>query len=190
MPVLDDRSSCCESCLHDFGTDEELVLCSKHSRHPAAAPNDDMWTRFGLPPTPPKSPTKSLGEPTQNSTTIVERLILVSESLDDFLEEAKLFDSINLRSNLIQDCMWNGSKSDDNLVATSESIYETPCSTPPPLDYSSTDCVDPSAVFPYPLNENGNSHQEDTGSFCNCILHLTVFVSSISFVFSVYDHLI
>ena len=164
MPVLEDRHTCCESCMDDIENDGEMMLCTKNMRHPAAAPCDDVWARLCFPPTPPKSPTKSLGEPTQNYSTVSERLILVSESLDDLLEESRLLDSMNLRSNLIQDCMWNGSKSDDGLVASSDSIYETPCSTPPPLDYSSTDCVDPSAVFPYPLNENGTSQQEDTGN--------------------------
>ena len=138
------------------------MLCSKNMRHPAAAPGDDVWMKLGFPPTPPRSPTKSLGEVTTNSVTVIERLQLVSESLDDYLEESRL-DSFNLRSKLIQDCMWNGLKSDDGLGPHSEAIYETPCSTPPPLDYSSTDCVDPTTVFPYPLNENGQSQQEDTG---------------------------
>lgn len=162
--MLDCRNSCCDgvSYLDDIETDDELMLCSKNMRHPAAAPGDYMWMRFPCPPTPPKSPTKSFGEPSQNYSTVVERLILVSESLDDFIGETKLLNSISLRSNLIQDCMWNGLKPDDSLGASSESIYETPCSTPPPLDYSSNDCVDPSAVFPYPLNENGSSQPEDT----------------------------
>ena len=165
MPVLDSRNICCASgpYLDEIeNDDEEMMLCAKNMRHPAAAPGDDVWLKLGFPPTPPRSPTKSMGEPTPSSATICERLILVSENLDYFLEESA-FEVVNLRSKLIQDCMWNGLKSDDGLGTCCDAIYETPCSTPPPLDYSSTDCVDPTAVFPYPLNENGTSQQEDTG---------------------------
>lgn len=163
MPALECRSLCPTNitCL-DESDDEEMILCAKNIRHPVAAPGDECLMKLIFPPTPPRSPTKSLGEPTQSVATIVERLQLVSESLDDYLEESRP-DSLNLRSKLIQDCMWNGLKSDDGIGTCSEQIYETPCATPPPLDYCSSDCVDPTTVFPYPLNENGHAQQEDTG---------------------------
>ena len=151
--------------------DEQMMLNnSKHLRvHTAAAPGEDVWLRLGLPPTPPRSPTKSIGEPTQNDTTVAERLQLVSESLDGFLEVAERqnqSDACSLGSKLIQDCMWNGKVSEREKGGTCiEIFYETPCATPPPLDYSSTECVDPSAVFPYPLNETGPCLHEDTGEF-------------------------
>ena len=70
------------------------------------------------------------------------------------------------KSTLIKDCMWNGSNyensSDFKVLARSvntEDLYETPCSTPPPVEYVSSDCVDPFTVFPYPVNK---SHQ----NFC------------------------
>lgn len=147
--------------------DEEMMLCTSRCLkvHTSASLGEDVWKRLGLPPTPPRSPTKSIGETTQNISTVSERLQLVSESLDEFVdlsERIPCFDSISLRSKLIQDCMWNGTnKTDSNDI---DAIYDTPCATPPPLDYSSTDCVDPTAVFPNPLNEeHGQSQQEDTG---------------------------
>ncbi len=150
--------------------DEEIICSSKKMFIPSAAsPGEDEWRRLGLPPTPPRSPTKSLGEVTENRSTVAERLQLVFESLDDVSGVSDClpnFDSLSLRSKLIQDCMWNGTVSGrEKCVAYIENIYDTPCSTPPPLDYSSSDCVDPTSVFPYPLNENRQSQSEDTGMY-------------------------
>lgn len=155
--------------LHNVDSDDEEIICSSKNMkmHSAASPGDDVWKKFGLPPTPPRSPTKSLGEINQNRSTVAERLQLVSESLDDEGSDISdcipHFDSLSLRSKLIQDCMWNGTVSErDKTVTYIERIYDTPCSTPPPLDYSSSDCVDPTSVFPYHTNENSQSQPEDT----------------------------
>ncbi|XP_072015937.1 myc protein-like [Amphiura filiformis] len=73
----------------------------------------------------------------------------------------------SLKSNLIQDCMWSGLAAEERkkllkIEKKTNSDSEKKlvrCSSPPPLvpvssDYSVTsDCVDPAAVFPYPLSE-------------------------------------
>ena len=104
--------------LHNVDSDDEEIICSSKNMkmHSAASPGDDVWKKFGLPPTPPRSPTKSLGEINQNRSTVAERLQLVSESLDDEGSDISdcipHFDSLSLRSKLIQDCMWNGTVSE------------------------------------------------------------------------------
>eukprot|EP00794_Sanderia_malayensis_P004734 gene4734-5357_t len=152
--------------VHNTDTDDdEEIVCSSKGGNTAASPGEDVWRKLGFPPTPPRSPTKSFGEITQNHSTIAERLQLVFESLDDcfgHVDSLPNLDSLSLRSKLIQDCMWNGIVSErEKCLTFIESIYDTPCSTPPPLDYSSSDCVDPSSVFPYPLNESKQQTQSE-----------------------------
>lgn len=100
--------------------------------------------------------------------SVSDVLQILSETLDkDGLWKAPLVD-VNIyltrsKSKLVQDCMWNGSNYENSpyfkVLARSvntEDLYETPCSTPPPVEYVSSDCVDPSTVFPSPVNK---SHQ-------------------------------
>ncbi|XP_001627619.2 transcriptional regulator Myc-A isoform X2 [Nematostella vectensis] len=131
----------------------------------------DIWKKFELLPTPPRSPSRSpCDSPVHmiSSSSVADTLQIVSEILDD--DEAQSTPTVekncsSLKSKLIQDCMWNGSAyetfTDLRQLVThpSEDLYETPCSTPPPVEYISSDCVDPSTVFPYPMN--------DTQSFCS-----------------------
>ena len=95
--------------------------------------------------------------------------------------------SSSLKSNLIQDCMWSGLAAEERKKllrkeaktnSDSEKKSVARSSSPPPLvpvssDYSVTsDCVDPAAVFPYPLSEtkldiysSGTCTPSDSGEF-------------------------
>ena len=156
----------CQPCLPDEIEleEEELSSLFRKMKRLVSAPitGEEIWKKFELPPTPPRSPVKTEVEETHYESTVADRLQRVSESLDD--EDCPEITALNLGSKLIQDCMWNGKVNpvEGDASPCVKDIYETPCSTPPPLDYSSTDCVDPSAVFPYPLNEADRSHS-DTG---------------------------
>lgn len=141
-------------------------------------PTHDIWKKFELLPTPPRSPSRS---PPQCSPvdfdsfeggccSVADTLQIVTEKLDeDSCSPTPLatveFSLCSLKSKLIQDCMWNGSNYESTLdikvLVNTDDIYETPCSTPPPVEYVSSDCVDPATVFPYPINE---SHQNLCGS--------------------------
>ena len=140
-------------------------------------PTHDIWKKFELLPTPPRSPSRSpsprnspvdFGSITEHCCSVADTLQIVSDILDeDSCSTAPLatveISLSSLKSKLIQDCMWNGSNYENSLdfkvlaaTLNTEDLYETPCSTPPPVEYVSSDCVDPSTVFPYPVNE---SHQ-------------------------------
>lgn len=137
-------------------------------------PTHDIWKKFELLPTPPLSPSRSprhspvdFDSFSGDYCSVADTLQIVSDILDeDSCATAPLatveISLSSLKSKLIQDCMWNGSNYENSLdfkvLATlnTEDLYETPCSTPPPVEYVSSECVDPSTVFPYPINE---SHQ-------------------------------
>ena len=157
-------------------------------------PSHDIWKKFELLPTPPRSPSRS---PRHSPIDIVsfggdygsvaDTLQIVSDILDldgDSCSTTPLatveISLTSLKSKLIQDCMWNGSNYESSLPdfkslgagMNAEDLYETPCSTPPPVEYVSSDCVDPSTVFPYPINEShhnlcGSHTSSDSGKICN-----------------------
>ena len=140
-------------------------------------PTHDIWKKFELLPTPPRSPSRSPPHTPVDFDSfeggycsVADTLQIVTEKLDeDSCSPAPLatveFSLCSLKSKLIQDCMWNGSNYESTLdvkvLVNTDDIYETPCSTPPPVEYVSSDCVDPATVFPYPINE---SHQTLCGS--------------------------
>ena len=139
-------------------------------------PTHDIWKKFELLPTPPRSPSRSPPHSPVHFDSfeggycsVADTLQIVTEKLDeDSCSPAPLatveFSLCSLKSKLIQDCMWNGSNYESTLdikvLVNTDDIYETPCSTPPPVEYVSSDCVDPATVFPYPINE---SHQNLCG---------------------------
>jgi len=146
----------------------------------SAVPTMDIWKKFELLPTPPRSPSRSGCESPVpiDSSLVADALQIVSEILDEDDTQAQLTqgqsdkNSTSLRSNLIQDCMWNSQVCEtlglDLKVLTcpdTEDFYETPCSTPPPVEYVSSDCVDPATVFPYTINDTQSlcsSHTSDS----------------------------
>lgn len=166
---------------HEF--DEEFYV--------AHAPSEDIWKKFALSslPTPPRSPRRESEYHCLNDGT--EDLKL---NLDSYLEtngvlvnsgkglpfpESPLVQ--NLRAKLIHDCMWShdpGKHDIDKTVA----IKDIP--GPGPIN-TTTDCVDPTTVFPYPINDskdncNGTDTPSDSGK--TVYLHYTYFDSDISTV--------
>jgi hypothetical protein len=145
----------------------------EHDFYAAPAPSEDIWKKFELIPTPPRSPRRDDEDDTDvldmvdgifspKSTT--ERLQLVSEILDDPVSQTvvtpdffKCSCSPNIKSKLIQDCMWSGNLEQDG---TDEKTEEKPVEKKPTtltVISTNTDCVDPSSVFPYPINDTSKS---------------------------------
>ena len=128
----------------------------------------DAWKKFELstPPTPPLSPSRQTTDavsPSYLTTTAADTLQCVSDILDldnqscrtSFVEHSADHSCTNLTSKLIQDCMWGSHSLREKIQCVSiEDVYDTPCSTPPSLylDYVDADCVDPTSVFPYHIN--------------------------------------
>lgn len=135
----------------------------------STVPTMDIWKKFELLPTPPRSPSRTTcPSPIHTEiSSVADTLQIVSQILDDDeslpqvqSDKNSLTNSANLKSKLIQDCMWNSLAYDDlKILSCPDDLYDTPCSTPPPVEYVSSDCVDPTTVFPYPMN--------DTQSFCS-----------------------
>ena len=149
----------------------------------STVPTHDIWKKFELLPTPPRSPSRS---PRSSPVDFADTLQSVSDNLDN-CSVAPLTTVENslscLKSKLIQDCMWNASnyneRSSESMkfptAPNNELLYETPCSTPPPVEYVSSECVDPSTVFPYPVNEthqnlcvSHSSSDSGEGIFVRC----------------------
>ncbi|KAK3710175.1 hypothetical protein QZH41_010576 [Actinostola sp. cb2023] len=134
----------------------------------------DIWKKFELLPTPPRSPSRNSDSPVPMNSLVADTLQIVSEILDEDETPPQLTpvqsdkNPCSLRSKLIQDCMWNSLAYESielKVLTCPEDLYETPCSTPPPVEYVSSDCVDPANVFPYPINDNQSfcsSHTSDS----------------------------
>jgi len=127
-------------------------------------PTSDIWKKFELRLlTPPRSPSRCESPKPSELTSVADTLQIVSEILDDTCTSPTVLAPVevnggNLKSKLIQDCMWNCSNFETlDFKVPIEECYETPCSTPPPVEYDSSDCVDPAAVFPYPINDTTTS---------------------------------
>ena len=182
----------------------------------APAPSEDIWKKFELLPTPPRSPKHEPlysplgcnstldklqmvsdaldGDTSYLTETLVDPLLLspvssgamspgafssVEDSADDSdtncsecgLTTSTCLRCIPLGSKLIQDCMWSGLNLPKELKASASSQKSTTpynrsnstgsvdsqrsrsslsesCDT-----INSSDCVDPTAVFPFPVNE-------------------------------------
>jgi len=142
----------------------------------SAVPTMDIWKKFELLPTPPGSPLRSESPVPIDSSLVADALQIVSEILDEDDTPGQLTqgqsdkNSTSLRSKLIQDCMWNSLAYETLdikvLTCPEDNLYETPCSTPPPVEYVSSECVDPATVFPYTINDTQSlcsSHTSDSG---------------------------
>lgn len=156
----------------------------------SCSPNDDMWRKFALPLTPPNSPPRSYGESSESEDSTddsccdnADRLQDVSDNLDstfdaeDYRNFWRLTEANYIRSKLISDCMWSGelsslSPSNKKLsVDTQEDLFPTPCPSPPASVtssdcLSSTECVDPTTVFPFSLSsESSSGLSSDSGKY-------------------------
>lgn len=109
--------------------------------------------KFELLPTPPLSPRRD-DDYDMNSLDLEDFNLI----FDEFFEKESAIPKImtlsetppNLNSNLIQDCMWSG---DSGRYPTGDKNAACP-------DVNSADCVDPAAVFPYPIHSLNSIHSE------------------------------
>ena len=130
----------------------------------------DFWK--SLLPTPPRSPQHE--SQTGSDMDLMLNLDMVSGKLEEHLYDSPsnsdtdisndcCLSSDELQANLIQDCMWSApglhavgltvdsysSQQTNKTQDTSSLLKNLDCSA---LDINSDECVDPAAVFPYPLN--------------------------------------
>lgn len=120
---------------------------------PSSLPNEDMWKKFELLPTPPLSPRRD-DDYDMNSLDLEDFNLIFDEFFEKESETPKIMTLSetppNLNSNLIQDCMWSG---DSGRYPTGDKNAACP-------DVNSADCVDPAAVFPYPIHSLNSIHSE------------------------------
>uniref|UniRef100_G3UBM1 Myc proto-oncogene protein n=1 Tax=Loxodonta africana TaxID=9785 RepID=G3UBM1_LOXAF len=162
-----------------FDEEENFYQQQQQSELQPPAPSEDIWKKFELLPTPPLSPSRRSGlcSPSYNlafasfspggddggggSFSTADQLEMVTELLGGDI--------------IIQDCMWSGFSAAAKLVSEKLASYQAArkdsgspsparghggCSTSSlylqDLSAAASECIDPSVVFPYPLND-GNS---------------------------------
>uniref|UniRef100_A0A8C2R171 Myc proto-oncogene protein n=1 Tax=Capra hircus TaxID=9925 RepID=A0A8C2R171_CAPHI len=118
------------------------------------APSEDIWKKFELLPTPPLSPSRRSGlcSPSYvavasfsprgdddgggGSFSSADQLEMVTELLGgDMVNQSFICDPDDetlIKNIIIQDCMWSG------------------------FSAAASECIDPSVVFPYPLNDSSS----------------------------------
>ena len=187
------------------------------------SPSHDIWKKFELLPTPPRSPKHEAFAP--DKEFYIDKLKIVSELLDDdAVSQTMLFPceltatahpdvpcevgAGNLKSKaLIQDCMWSVTVANSGGVTSkavaavcgAQDLVGKARSSQPSNNTSATDavdinvttdCVDPMAVFPYPLNDSrtktvpsvagdydhslGTETPSDSGLYCRFFLRCGV----------------
>jgi len=166
------------------GDSEPASLCfyedCEDEFYNAPAPNEDIWKKFQLLPTPPVSPQHEATYPSCRSPLgdlddILSKTDFASlESflgLSDMMEDCTVFSSSEkpkstdaMKSNLIQDCMWSGLNLAKEMGITTEKKTDTIShATSNNTDINaSTDCVDPCSVFPYPISSNEQNREPDS----------------------------
>ncbi|XP_012554248.1 myc proto-oncogene protein 2 isoform X1 [Hydra vulgaris] len=161
-------------CTHDILPTDEILL--HKSILDTSSPSDDVWKKFLTPPSSPQSIGESSeSEETTDSFDTCARLQYVCDNLDIGLElTTRCTNSFNLGLKLISDCMWSGVLPDlskiqskekfmctRKLTLDAEDLYPSPCpsplsnmnsSTSVPDCPSTSECVDPTAVFPLTSN--------------------------------------
>ncbi|KAM4706298.1 myc proto-oncogene protein [Rhinophrynus dorsalis] len=171
---------------------EEENFYQQHSRLQPPAPSEDIWKKFELLPTPPRSPSRRSSLSSLLPST-ADQLEMVTEFLGaDVVNQSFICDPDDeafVKSIIIQDCMWSGfsaaaklekvvseklasyqaSRKDSNTQSSQSQNQphqnlqkQTSCqvnlsssrTSHEYLQDPSSDCIDPSVVFPYPLNDN------------------------------------
>lgn len=152
-----------------FDTEEDF--------YKSTAPSEDIWKKFELLPTPPMSPTRTLGgaalhlSPGDKLSWLSKVLGQDEECDGQFIPDTEeLFG--NLSSIIIQDCMWSSFSASKHLEKVNERLSSTAQARVPPVPPISvrpskaqcvspdaslastlaTDCVDPAAVLTFPAN--------------------------------------
>lgn len=156
--------------------DELLWSLKEHEFYNDTSAPLDIWTKFELgQPTPPSSPERDSDslESDLNDPSIWESI------LDESLDLSKLSESFEkssdlLNTKLIQDCMWSAStdllepknsKPKTDINSNSCSINRNRTDSTGDVPHSS-DCVDPTSVFPYPLSEPARGGLVTASNIC------------------------
>ncbi|XP_072266752.1 myc proto-oncogene protein [Pyxicephalus adspersus] len=174
-----------------FDEDENFYQ-QQYNRLQPPAPSEDIWKKFELLPTPPRSPSRSSSISSLFPST--DQLELVTEFLGgDMVNQSFICDPDDeafVKSIIIQDCMWSGFSAaaklekvvSEKLASLQASRKENSASQPQNqqqpipqklnscqgnlspigsnrtssgyLHDPSSDCIDPSVVFPYPVNDS------------------------------------
>uniref|UniRef100_A0A8C5R3K9 BHLH domain-containing protein n=1 Tax=Leptobrachium leishanense TaxID=445787 RepID=A0A8C5R3K9_9ANUR len=177
-----------------YPDEDDFYFCGPDS----APPGEDIWKKFELLPTPPLSPSRAglqsdplspgqwplldYGLPGDgDSLDWASELLLLPPETDllggvgwGFLQGAELgLSPCNLKSIIIQDCMWSGFSAREKLeravneklgkaAGTTEAAAPSQAGTPAAsatsqrgedLNNPATHCVDPAVVFPFPVNK-------------------------------------
>lgn len=179
-----------------FDEDENFYQ-QQYNRLQPPAPSEDIWKKFELLPTPPRSPSRRSSLSSLFPST--DQLELVTEFLGgDMVNQSFICDQDDetfVKSIIIQDCMWSGfsaaaklekvvseklasyqASRKESSVATQNQQQPSPQKAPTcqgtlsPIGTSrtssgylqdpSSECIDPSVVFPYPLNDTISKVQE------------------------------
>lgn len=183
-PISDDYDAFKPCFFDEVETEEEF--------YDVPAPSEDIWKKFELLPTPPRSPKHETSYPAGPMNATSERLQMVSDILEPFTLTADfsmfpedcalcsrdtMFSSCvglddddkeviqNLKSNLIQDCMWSGHLGNalEAKVKEMDSTAGTTSLCNAEVSVSTTVCVNPQSVFPYPLNEGETANTVSLG---------------------------
>lgn len=184
-----------QPCFFEHETDEEFYVTR------APMPNEDIWDKFELLPTPPRSPNRETRDDhpcslldSEAETLHLEPLLsenLIADLAQDLLPDLPkpltfpetpptLIGANGLNSKLIQDCMWSGlsahhingeacvEQKKSEKIGITGSTYcapRKPCVSESSVTGDiSTECVDPAAVFPYPINMSRGYLEIDTPS--------------------------
>ncbi|XP_073446423.1 myc proto-oncogene protein [Dendrobates tinctorius] len=173
-----------------FDEDENFYQ-QQYNRLQPPAPSEDIWKKFELLPTPPRSPSRRSSLSSLFPST--DQLELVTEFLGgDMVNQSFICDQDDetfVKSIIIQDCMWSGFSAaaklekvvseklasyqaarKENSVPSQNQQQQSPQKSPTcqgnlsPIGTSrtssgylpdpSSECIDPSVVFPYPLNDS------------------------------------
>ncbi|XP_029352912.1 N-myc protein isoform X2 [Echeneis naucrates] len=191
MPAIISKNSDLEfdSLQPCFYPDEDFYFCGPDS----APPGEDIWKKFELLPTPPLSPSRAAlpGEPATASPETdplgfglgdpldwASELLLLPED-DIWGASDDLFGSAvdtNPNSIIIQDCMWSGFSAREKLervvteklgkaISTATAGGRNACvkAQEAASRSSVSECVDPTVVFPFPVNKK-NGSRDSTGN--------------------------
>lgn len=174
-----------------FDEDENFYQ-QQYNRLQPPAPSEDIWKKFELLPTPPRSPSRRSSISSVFPST--DQLELVTEFLGgDMVNQSFICDQDDeafVKSIIIQDCMWSGfsaaaklekvvseklasyqaSRKENSVSQPQNQQQQSPQKSHPCqgslspigcvktdsgfLPDPSADCIDPSVVFPYPLNDS------------------------------------
>ncbi|XP_069462037.1 N-myc proto-oncogene protein [Ambystoma mexicanum] len=151
---------CLQPCF--YPDEDDFYLCS-------GPPGEDIWKKFQLLPTPPLSPSRAgglqaggMGDPLDWASELL--LPLEGELLGGGTAHPdwELFGGameLNLKSIIIQDCMWSGFSAREKLErAVSEKLGASRAGAPPAPSCPTTreppvHCLEPTTVFPFPVHK-------------------------------------